>query len=129
MFGKLRRSDFLPVGPEQAHEITERGYESLESDDENGRGLEYAHSDQSDQDLLEIGEIDNMLLDVDFGIAECDHLDARIAECPLDCPLDLGTDYEAYVPMSCVSTSDVPMSCDSTSVGGEDYNLLDIDFM
>ena len=49
LFGKLRRTDFLPVGEEQEGEVLERGYESKDSDDEDGRGLEYACSESSMQ--------------------------------------------------------------------------------
>ena len=45
VYGKLRRTDFLPVGPEQEDEVLERGYESVSSDDDDGCGLEYAFSE------------------------------------------------------------------------------------
>ena len=48
MYKRLRRTDFLPVGPEQEHEVLERGYDSLSSDDEAGCGLEYAFSSGDD---------------------------------------------------------------------------------
>ena len=130
MFGKLRRSDFLPVGPEQEHEITERGYYSLESDDDEGRGLEYAHSDQSDQDVAELGGSENMLLAVDFGNDFMKVDDPATDPVGIvEKPIDLGKDYEAYVSMSCATTSDEPPLQWSDSVDGEDYNLLQIDFM
>ena len=37
----MRRTDFLPVGGEADDKVSERGYESL-SDDDEGRGIEYA---------------------------------------------------------------------------------------
>ena len=40
LYGKLRRSDFLPVGEEREDEVLERGYLSLSSDDDQGAGLE-----------------------------------------------------------------------------------------
>ena len=43
----MRRTDFLPVGGEGEVEVLERGYDSL-SDDEEGRGLEYACEGNSD---------------------------------------------------------------------------------
>jgi hypothetical protein len=42
LYGKLRVSDFLPVGELQEDEITERGYHSVSSEDEAGQGLEQA---------------------------------------------------------------------------------------
>ena len=45
VFGKLLRSDFLPAGPEKAGEVLERGYDSLSSSDDEGKGLEYAFAD------------------------------------------------------------------------------------
>ena len=45
MYGKLRRTNFLTVGPERENEVLERGYDSVSSDDEDGRGLEYAFPD------------------------------------------------------------------------------------
>ena len=42
LYGRIRRTDFLPVGEEREGEATERGYESLSSDDSEGCGMEYA---------------------------------------------------------------------------------------
>ena len=69
-----------------------------------------------------------MLLAVDFG----NHfmkVDDAAPVCIVEKPIDLGKDYEAYVSMSCASTSDEPPLQWSGSVDGEDYNLLQIDFM
>ena len=49
MYGKLRRTDFLPVGEEQEDEVLERGYLSVSSDDEDGQGLEQAYAVRSDE--------------------------------------------------------------------------------
>ena len=38
MYGKLRRSDFLPVGEEKEDEDVERGYESMNSSDSEYNG-------------------------------------------------------------------------------------------
>jgi hypothetical protein len=46
LWGKRRRTDFLPVGPEKEDEVLERGYHSLDSDAENGAGMEYAYDDR-----------------------------------------------------------------------------------
>jgi len=48
LYGKLPRTDFLPVGSPQPDEILERGYESVDSDDEEGKGLEYAFDPDED---------------------------------------------------------------------------------
>ena len=48
IYGKLRRTDFLPVGEPKPEEILERGYESVDSDDEEGKGLEYAFDPDED---------------------------------------------------------------------------------
>ena len=48
LYGKLRRTDFLPVGPEQEDEVLERGYESVSSDEDGGAGLEYAFPEGED---------------------------------------------------------------------------------
>ena len=45
LYDKLRRADFLPVGDEKPDEVLERGYDSDSSDDENGKGLEYAFAE------------------------------------------------------------------------------------
>ena len=73
LFGKLRRSDFLPVGPDLESEQLERGYHSVDSDSEDGAGLEYAHSaaaaedgDSDNSDGIDEG-VGNALLAVDFG--------------------------------------------------------------
>ena len=52
VYGKLRRSDFLPVGAEREGEVLERGYESVDSDDSEGEGLEYALGEQSGDRLF-----------------------------------------------------------------------------
>ena len=71
LYGKLRRSDFLPVGEEKEDEVLERGYLSLSSDDEDGPGREYIGgqdwnelADASDFDVSE--RAGNALLAVDF---------------------------------------------------------------
>ena len=48
LYGKLRRTDFLPVGEVQEDEVLERGYESRDSDAEDGCSLEDAFSDDED---------------------------------------------------------------------------------
>ena len=69
LYGKLRRSDFLPVGPTKETDQIERGYESDSSDGSNySGGLEHAHRD-SDDDLdyeLPSGPDEGLILS-DFG--------------------------------------------------------------
>ena len=68
LYGKMRRSDFLPVGEELDDEVLERGYESLSSDDSDGAGLEHAFENDSDfgsEASVEGGA--NLLDTVDFG--------------------------------------------------------------
>ena len=55
LYGKLRRSDFLPVGEEKEDEVLERGYESLDSEDDEGCGLEYV-GDGNAFDDIEVDE-------------------------------------------------------------------------
>ena len=71
IFGKLRRTDFLPVGPELETEVLQRGYDSVDSDDEEGAGLEYAFEDEDEESDTEVGvDRGNVLGDVDFiGLA------------------------------------------------------------
>ena len=68
VYGKLRRTDFLPVGPEREEEVLERGYESVSSDDEDGRGLEYAFDEDEyescDDPGISVGG--RLAVDVDF---------------------------------------------------------------
>ena len=42
LWGKVRRTDFLPVGEESEHEVLQRGYLSESSDDECGGGMDEA---------------------------------------------------------------------------------------
>ena len=71
LYGKLRCSDFLPFGEEKEDEVLERGYYSLSSDDEEGRGREYLGGqewnepeDASDAEVSQFAG--NALLSVDF---------------------------------------------------------------
>ena len=50
LYGRLRRTDFLPVGDVKEDEVLERGYESEDSGDDCARGLEYAFASDSDGD-------------------------------------------------------------------------------
>ena len=65
LYGKLRRSDFLPVGEQKEGEIVERGYESLESDDDEGMGLEYTCQGNAFDDIEE--DEDAGMIDADFA--------------------------------------------------------------
>jgi hypothetical protein len=68
LFGKLRRTDFLPVGPDLESEVLERGYESVDSGDEDGCGLQYAHQDEGEMqsDIDETNENPQSQVDFDF---------------------------------------------------------------
>ena len=50
LYGKLRTSDFLPVGPDLASEHLESGYESESSGASDGAGLEYAYPEDSGEE-------------------------------------------------------------------------------
>ena len=49
LYGKLRRTDFLPVGDEKESEVLQREYDSVSSDDDEGKGLEHAFGSSSDE--------------------------------------------------------------------------------
>ena len=54
LYGKLRRSDFLPVGEELDEEVLERGYESESSDEDDEGGLQHAFgSEDSEEEGME----------------------------------------------------------------------------
>ena len=67
VIGKLRRTDFLPVGDEKDTEVLERGYESKSSGDE-GCGLEYAFPDDPGEgpESEAVSAQDPECVDVDF---------------------------------------------------------------
>ena len=59
LYGKLRRSDFLPVGEPTEGEVLDRGYESASSADSDGPGLAYAFAEDEEfyeDGLGEVGE-------------------------------------------------------------------------
>ena len=69
LYGKLRRTDFLPVGPELEEEVLERGYSSVSSGHSDGAGLEYAFPEDDEELDLEYAPDEggaNSLLAVDF---------------------------------------------------------------
>ena len=49
LYGKVRRGDFLPVGPGREGEVLERGYDSVSSSESDGAGLEYAFGASGDE--------------------------------------------------------------------------------
>ena len=57
LYGKMRRTDFLPVGEEQPDEVLERGFESESSDEDDGCRLEYAFPEE-DSCCSEAGDPD-----------------------------------------------------------------------
>ena len=51
LYGRIRRTDFLPVGDEQEEEVLERGYGSVSSDDsECGSGIEHRYAGETSSD-------------------------------------------------------------------------------
>ena len=52
LFGKMRRTDFLPVGEPKDGEVLQRGYHSVDSEDDEGRGIErlWENKDGEDSD-------------------------------------------------------------------------------
>ena len=69
LYGKLRRSDFLPVGASKDSEQVERGYQSESSDgsDYSG-GLEHAHRESDSDYQLELDFADQTGRLHDFGV-------------------------------------------------------------
>ena len=59
LYGRLRRTDFLPVGEESPGEVLERGYDSASTDEEDG-GLEYAFCESESEPEVVCGP-DGML--------------------------------------------------------------------
>ena len=61
IFGKVRRTDFLPVGPDLKEEVFDRGYESLDTDedekDEYQWGMQATTYDMED-DVAELADPD-----------------------------------------------------------------------
>jgi hypothetical protein len=69
VYGKLRRTDFLPVGGIEDDEVLDRGYESVSSDEDDGCGLQYAFPEEDcEYDFPEevAGDRGNTLIAVDF---------------------------------------------------------------
>jgi hypothetical protein len=67
LYGRLRRSDFLPVGDEKESDVLERGYDSVSSDDDEGRGLEYAFASSDDESSVGEPREDLGGIDADFA--------------------------------------------------------------
>ena len=57
LHGKMRRTDFLPVGEAHPDEVLERGIDSEPSDEDDGCGLENAF-DEEDECCSEAGDPD-----------------------------------------------------------------------
>ena len=69
VYGKLRRTDFLPVGGIEDDEVLDRGYESVSSDEDDGCGLQHAFPEEDcEYDFPEevAGDRGNTLIAVDF---------------------------------------------------------------
>ena len=53
IYGKLRRTDFLPVGPDLDDEVFDRGYESLDSDNEEAGEYTWAFREVPEHALVD----------------------------------------------------------------------------
>ena len=53
MYGKLRQTDFLPVGEPSGGEVLERGYYSVSSSDEEGCDADEAF-DADNQEMVDV---------------------------------------------------------------------------
>ena len=62
LYGKLRRTDFLPVGPDQDDEVSERGIYS-ETSDEEEMGIEHSFNGA-------YGDIFDLHTELDSYVAE-----------------------------------------------------------
>ena len=66
LYGKLRRTDFLPVGPDLESEVFERGCESMDDDmeehDEYQWGMQASRHEMEDE-FAEFAEVDGNELD------------------------------------------------------------------
>ena len=71
----------MPAGPEKPDEVLERGYDSISSSDDEGKGLEYAFADQGEYDADPVLSMDmgNNLLD--FLVSTEDTADVSKTEC------------------------------------------------
>ena len=49
LYGRVRRTDFLPVGEEREDEVLERGYDSEDTSEDEDRGLEYAFAESESE--------------------------------------------------------------------------------
>ena len=68
IYGKLRRTDFLPVGEDKETDVLERGYLSVSSDDDEGQGLEYAFPEsESDEGSSDDEQPARVCNDADFA--------------------------------------------------------------
>ena len=53
MYGKLRQTDFLPVGEPSGDEVLERGYYSVSSSDEEGCAADQEF-DEDNQEMVDV---------------------------------------------------------------------------
>ena len=115
LYGKLRVSDFLPVGEPRADEVTERGYYS-ESDEDDGEGRDLALEHRnpvlcggidSDEEPIPLAPVDDVDFAVDFvpapPLVVSDGIDSA-GEVPLDADVDFADiDFSAIPASSAVS--------------------------
>ena len=61
LFGKLRRTDFLPVGPDLDEEVFDRGYESMDTEEDERDEYAFAmqvSTNEMEDDLPDLIEAD-----------------------------------------------------------------------
>ena len=67
LYGKLRRTDFLPVGEDQEDEVFERGYESVSSSDDEEYGLQRAYDAREEDREEDDSEASEGLFDAEVS--------------------------------------------------------------
>ena len=94
LYGKLRRSDFLPVGEPQEDEILERQYLSASDCSDEGSGMEHAFTggggvfavsdseDEDDADLVhDAADFEHAFKDGISGLFDDEDLDDNLDAC------------------------------------------------
>ena len=87
LYGKLRRTDFLPVGEEKEDEVVEREYLSASSDSSDASGIEHAFrggdndDDTSEDSIDDQAGMQHMGQGVHGDAAACDDYEDDSAAC------------------------------------------------
>ncbi len=111
-FGKIRRSDWLPVGAETMDEQVARGDSSADSS-ESGRAPSY--DEDSDEELMLAMEEDDEATPSDDGNADEPFADLRAEALQDDSDMDDGTEDDSDA-MEAVLAGDVEPMAESQSV-------------